>query len=436
VDARDVDFSDAVGGGPRRSYRTRSSRRRRRKLAENGTEELGDLTESSDEDETLGRRLARLKREAEEVRLELERREQEKEKDGEFEDTVEEQQQQAEEDESGADLDRGVQELTMVLNTLSVKAGTKSTGTTEEEFLSRLHSTRHDNTDTMKLPQQETGGAASQPSTLSAVSAFSDRLTALEAALGVSSTGRDSAESRPILPNLASLSTQVNVLSNVLATPKSTTTTSTPASAAAAAPFLDSVASKIKTLVAESDRLTASRKQALQSLADLHETRMRQLVSTNVHGGNSTRPRRGLSNVSSNQPAAAAAAAAAADVPSDDSLQLQSQLFLDEQSSKITALYQLLPTIQKLQPLLPEVLERLRTLSVIHAGAAEARHSLDDAERRQAEVKDEVKQWRQAVEDVERGMADLEETMKDNVKVVGDMVSGLEGRLGQLAKGA
>ncbi len=367
-----------------------------------------------------------MKREAEEVRLELERREQDKE---EFKDTVEEQ--------DGEDLDRGVQELGDVLNVLSVKAGaTKTSGSTaEEEFLSRLDSTtrRNDTTTIQEVPTPP------PPSTLSAVSAFADRLTALEAALGVSST-KDPAETRPILPNLTTLSTQIGVLSNVL-TPK-TTSTSTPA---AGLPLLDTVSSKLKTLIAESDRLTASRKQALQSLADLHETRMRQPVSATVHhgggGGNhSVRPRRGLSNVSSNQTGAPVAAADGGDDnddlagPGNESLHLQSQLFLDEQSSKITALYRLLPSIQKLQPLLPDVLERLRSLSVIHAGAAEARHTLDDVERRQAETREEIKQWRQALEDVERGMANLEATMKDNVKVVGDMVSGLEGKVGQLGQ--
>ncbi|KIW56815.1 hypothetical protein PV05_05436 [Exophiala xenobiotica] len=412
VDARGVDFSDTIGG-LHRSYRTRSRRRRRH---DNGAEELGDLSDS--EDETLGRKLARLKREAEEVRLELERREQEKDGDGEFRDSVE--QQQGEEDD-GFGID-GVEELSRVLDELSTKARSKTAGSLEDEFLSRLDSSKRNAAQDTRQPtstQQEVAQAA--PSALSAVAAFSDRLTALESALGISSASNDPQTS--ILPTLDSLSTQITVLSNTLA-PKSSTAPPTTQSI----PSLDIVSSKLKTLIAESDRLTASRKQALQALSELHESRMRNL---NLMSHTNTRPRRGFSNASSTQQPAVADAAA----PGDESLQIQSQLFLDEESSKINALYQLLPSIQNLQPLLPVVLERLRALSVIHAGAAEAKNNLDTVDKRQAETREEIKQWRQAVEDVEKGMSDLEDAMKGNVKVVGDMVSGLESRISLLQKG-
>lgn len=384
-------------------------------------EELGDLSDS--EDETLSRKLARLKREAEEVRLELETREREKEADGEFKDTVE---QQRAEDDGGAAVE-GVEELSRVLDSLAVKAGSKSGGTAESDFLTRLDSTSKQRLRQVTKPtetqQRDTQPA---PSTLESVAAFSDRLTALEAALGISSVSADS-QTTPILPTLENLSTQITTLSSTLI-PKTPANTASASSTQPATHVLDTVSSKLKTLTAESERLTASRKQALQSLTELHETRMRQLISATVHSN--TRPRRGLSNASSaNQPAADLAG------PGDESLQLQSQLFLDEQSAKITALYQLLPSIQNLQPLLPVVLERLRALSVIHAGAAQAKSNLDVVEKKHAETRDEIRQWREAVEDVEKGMADLEVTMKGNVKVVGDMVSGLEGRLGGLEKG-
>ncbi|KIX01729.1 uncharacterized protein Z518_09455 [Rhinocladiella mackenziei CBS 650.93] len=429
VDAKDVNFSDTIGG-TRRSYRTRSSRRRRRRRQENGVEELGDLSDS--EEETLGRKLARLKREAEEVRLELEKREQEKDKDGdgEFQDSVEQQQhgqQQGDEDED-ADVD-GIEELGRALDGLSMKVGSKSGGTVEDEFLSRLDSSsRRRLRQAVAKPtdsqQQQKDEPVAAPSALSAVAAFSDRLTALEAALGITSTSETS-QTTCILPTLENLSSQITTLSNTLM-PKTSMASS---SLSNTTPLLDTVSSKLKTLIAESDRLTTSRKQAQQSLSDLHELRMRQLVSATVH--TNTRPRRGLSNASSANQVAGADLAG----PGEESLQLQSQLFLDEQSAKITALYQLLPSIQDLQPLLPVVLERLRALSVIHAGAADAKSNLDAVEKRQAETREELKQWRVAVEHVEKGMAELEETMKGNVKVVGDMVSGLESRIGRLDEG-
>ncbi|KAL6248895.1 hypothetical protein RBB50_003958 [Rhinocladiella similis] len=420
VDARGVDFSDSIGGA-RRSYRTRSRRRRRRQ--DNGAEELGDLSDS--EEETLGTKLARLKREAEEVRLELERREQEKDGDGEFKDSVE--QQYRAEDEA-VDND-GVEQLTRVLDQLSTKTGIKTGGATlENEFLSKVDTLRrrgeqHTKPSTTTTTTQREDVPSAPTSALSAVAAFSDRLTALEASLGISSTNANSQAS--ILPTLDSLSAQITVLSNTL-TPRSSTTSSTTATVTQSTPLLDTVSSKLRTLIAESDRLIASRKQALQALSELHEARMRNLMShTN------TRARRGYSNASSTQQPAAPDAPA----QPDESLQIQSKLFLDEQSSKITALYQLLPSIQNLQPLLPVVLERLRALSIVHAGAAEAKNNLDALEKRQAETNEEIAQWRQAVEDVENRMAELEDTMKGNVKVVGDMVSGIEGRMSRLQKG-
>ncbi|KAI1627226.1 dynactin 2 [Exophiala viscosa] len=409
VDARDVDFSDTIAG-TRRSYRTRSSRRRRRRL-EDGAEELGDLSDS--EDETLSRKLARLKREAEEVRLEIQQREQEKDTDEKLKETVE---QHDGEDEHDANVD-GVEQLSKVLDQLSTKAGSRSSGSLENQFLSRLdaRSIRRNGQETNRPVAAQKEDTQTAPSALSAVAAFSDRLTALEAALGIPSTNVES-QTLSLLPTLDGLAKQITVLSNTLA-PKSSTASSN----SQPPPILNGVSSKLKTLIAESDRLTASRKQAQQALVELHEVRMRQL------GYSGSRPRRGFSNASANNKTDADQAG-----PGDESLQIQSQVFLDEQSTKITALYQVLPTIQNLQPLLPTVLDRLRELHVIHAGAADAKNNLDAVEKSQAETREEIKQWRQAVEDVEKGMADLEDAMKGNVEVVGEMVSGLESRMAKL----
>lgn len=446
VDARDVDFSDSIAG-TRRAYRTRSSRRRRRKLAQNGGEEVvGDLSDS--EEETLATKLARLKREAEEVRLELERREREKDEDAEFKDSVEDQQQQAQRNEDGddaaADVDQ-VQELSRVLDGLSSKARLHSaTGSVEDEFLSRLSST----TRQLQPKKQEEDGKATRPATteaagsttLAAVADFSDRLTALESALGVSSTSATS-QTSAILPTLSTLFVQINTLSATLA-PAQPSSASQPHTA-----LLDNVSSKLKTLIAESDRLTQSRKQALASLADLHDKRMQQLVSgASVNSNTRSSRLRGLSSTSTSAgnanvdaaphpPTTDTRAFAAASGPGEESLHLQSKLFLDEQSSKITALYHLLPTIQDLQPLLPVVLERLRTLSVIHTGAAQAKGLVDDLEARQREMKDEVDKWREAVEHVEKGMAELEGVMKENVEVLGGRVRDVQGRVERLAQG-
>lgn len=417
------------------------------------------LYKSDSEDETLGRKLARLKREAEEIRLQLQKLEQDKDSEGEFKDSVEEQQQpQRPDQEEGIHPDK-VEELSRILDGLSVKAGLKGLGTVEEDFISKLDSNarqrRQQRPQDGVKSQQMAGPSLSYngtPSPSAAVAAFSDRLTALESALGVASSSADGSQTTSILPTLDSLSSQISTLFNALNPP----TTSTPSSAPHTNPLLDSVSGRLKTLTNESKALEQSRKAALEALAKLHDTRMNQLVSATIH--TNTRPRRGLSNTSGgglgggaagsfypnlNQGNNNAAATAnnnnsnsqqIADLsrPDDESLQITSRVFLEEQAAKVTALYQLLPSIQNLQPLLPVVLERLRTLSLIHAGAAEAKNGLDEVEKRQLEMQAEIKQWREAIEVVEKGMVELEESMKGNVKVVGDMVGDLEGRIGSL----
>ncbi|KEF60041.1 uncharacterized protein A1O9_04891 [Exophiala aquamarina CBS 119918] len=451
VDARGVDFSDAIGGS-HRSYRTRSSRRRMVKN-DKGEDEIVYMSDS--EDETLGRKLARLKRETEEVRLQLQKLEQEKDSESEFKDSVEQQQQQQErhlEQEEIIDRD-GVEELSRVLDGLSVKAGLKGLGTTEEDFISKLDSNARQQQRQQTKDGTSQWTAAHEPSphdtpSLAAVAAFSDRLTALEAALGVASTRAESPRTASILPTLDRLSSQIATLFGALNPPTSNTTASAPHTT----PLLDSVSSKLKTLTNESKALEQSRKSALEALEKLHNTRMNQLVSANLHIN--TRPRRGLSNSSgpqgnaiglsgyppslsnniNNDPSASNTNQQLMDLhrPDDESLQITSRVFLEEQAVKVTALYQLLPSIQNLQPLLPVVLERLRALSVIHAGAADAKNGLDEVERKQAEMQAEIKQWREAVEVVEKGILELEESMKGNAKVVGDMVGSLEGRIGSL----
>ncbi len=97
VDAQDVDFSDRISS-KRRSYKTSSRRRRRRRpdgSGEGEEEELGDFSDEDDDDgeaeEGLKRKIARLRREVEEVKAEVGRRRAERiERGGEGEDEDEE----------------------------------------------------------------------------------------------------------------------------------------------------------------------------------------------------------------------------------------------------------------------------------------------------------------------------------------------------------
>ena len=80
------------------------------------------------------------------------------------------------------------------------------------------------------------------------------------------------------------------------------------------------------------------------------------------------------------------------------------------------------------------MLDRLRSLQVVHAGAAEARADLEEIERRQGMMEGEIKRWKEGLEAVEKGVKESEETGRGNVEVVRKMVDGLEGRLAEVLK--
>lgn len=377
VDARDVDFSDSVAGG-RRSYRT-STRRMRRKR--DGTEELGDLTDS--EDESLGRKLARLKKEAEEVKAELQRREREKGED------------QKEQDEEG--LDDGVEALTQMLSELSPPRRDGETSA-EAALLKRLVSddvaqNRSPETISQSLAPPGPNHTSPQPSTMTSLANLSDRLTALELTLGLSTVTPSS--SAPILPTLASLSSQITTLSTSLSA--SPTTGPTKSSTFS----LDQLTERVRHLISQTDRLTLSRKAAAQAALDLRQARIRAATSPSSAAPQPLR----ASPPSSSQylhphqalrrPTASTTDGPQAPAQPPPQLQtetLQELLSNFDQTAKIDALHATLPRIQELSPLVPLVLERLRSLQFIHAGAAGVKGDLEAVERTQAELASGLKE--------------------------------------------
>jgi nuclear migration protein JNM1 len=103
-----------------------------------------------------------------------------------------------------------------------------------------------------------------------------------------------------------------------------------------------------------------------------------------------------------------------------------------DQEAKINALYGTLPSIDKLAPILPLVLERLRTLRLVHTSAWQADEVLSELERRQSKQENEIKRWERQLEIVEKDMKKAEKTMVNNVKVVGDDVKMLEEKMSKL----
>lgn len=104
-----------------------------------------------------------------------------------------------------------------------------------------------------------------------------------------------------------------------------------------------------------------------------------------------------------------------------------------EQDSKINALYGILPTIENLTPILPPLLDRLRSLKAIHADAATAGETLNRIAREQAEMAAELKQWKGGLEKMEGVMKDGDEAVKGNMKVMDGWVKDLEERMAKLS---
>lgn len=381
VDATNVDFSDAITG--RRSYRTHRHRR---------GYEVGP--------ETFQERLARLTREAIELESQLQHQQnnqqgtEDEDENSSYEDTVDQPQQDRTQ----------VSNLKTMLEQIAAKSHTASVkGSVEDEFLRNLEGSTREHTRPDPLPE----------STIGAIAQFSDRLTALETVLGISTAYPAEA----VVPTLATLSTQIDVLFSTL-TPRSDKDVGTA--------YLDPIAGKIRQLVNESERLDKSRKEAAKAFNELLETRDRHANAFHTHFA-----AHAVSESRTRQTDRASDSGAA--IPRTDEVQQQfTNLFLDDQASKIDALYNVLPTIQNLQPLLPTVLERLRALSVIHSSAADVKGDLDDMESKMAVHEDDIKKWRQGVEKAEASMQEGKDTIKSNVQIIGQAVRSLEQRVQEL----
>ncbi|KAF7503824.1 hypothetical protein GJ744_003214 [Endocarpon pusillum] len=424
VDARDANFSDSLNGG-RGSYiiRTRRSRRRR-----DGGFQEGD--ESDSEDESLGRRLARLKREAEEVKSELQRREKE---NGEG---------AKEEDDEG--VEDGVEALSRMLNSLgsTLREAQRSN---EAAGSKKLASDLHEKTSQSGLrePAPPEPSPQPQPSTLTSLATISDRLTAVEGSLGLSTTTPTS--SPPILPTLASLTSQITTLSTTLSPPSITSPNATTAPNL----NLETLSTRIRDLIAQTDQLTFRRKAATQAAIELRQARLKAATSPSAptphHPSYSTggaspylhpqqRPLAPSASITTNHNNNNNNNNNTTSHPLEQET-LSNLLAYEDQTSKINALYATLPRIQELSPLLPLVLERLRSLQAIHVGAAGVKGDLDAVERQQEEVWRSIEEWKGAVERVEEGLKEGEEIMGRNKEVVEGLVAALEGRLKVLEEG-
>ena len=213
---------------------------------------------------------------------------------------------------------------------------------------------------------------------ISRISDFESRLALIEAALGTDAIPlptQDSAAPRAVLPSLEMLDKQF-----------STIATSTDSS-------LDTVSRRVRQLIQDTESLEHARKAAKAAQEALRQE--------------SLSPRSGMVEGTAK--------------PSD--------LEDPESMSKINALYGTLPTIESLAPVLPSVLDRLRSLRSVHADAATANQTLTQVESRQAEMKSELQDWRQGLEKVEKAMEQGEQTTKGNTEMIDGWVKDLKNRM-------
>jgi nuclear migration protein JNM1 len=233
IDAREVDFSDRISG-KRKSYKASTRRQQKR---EDGRVEYGDFSDEEDR-ESLESKVARLKREIEEVREEYGRRYAEKRAMGEKREVNE----------------HDIMSLSRTLDGLSaLKGQTASTG-------GKLAKDLGTGIRANGPPQivQGTGEPATytvtyapiyqQSHALAKAADFDGRLAVLEKTLGLSSTPLPTVNgtraSKAILPTLEVLQRQISLLSD-----------STPSS-------LDSISRRVRTLTQEAERLEESRRSA------------------------------------------------------------------------------------------------------------------------------------------------------------------------------
>ncbi|CAG7973604.1 unnamed protein product [Penicillium nalgiovense] len=397
VDARDVNFSDSISM-KRQAYRSKSMSRRRRRRREDGVEEVGDLSDS--EDESLERRLARLRREVEDLKVEMANK------------TDAESGGAEASEKPGENLGDGVAELSRALDNLHASRGAANSSHSAAALLSQKLGPETRSTADAKTPSADASKAVStvpasttsSAGILSHAAAFDSRLALVESSVGISSSsnpfivdGINESTSHPVLPALDQLASRLSALTGLLVgtSPASTA----PGVSNAAAPgmtttHMEALSTRVRKLTTDAEALTAARRKAFEAAKAVHNARL-----------------------------------ASSDTEVVPALEASTD---DDHAAKIQALYTTLPTIQSLHPLLPSVLERLRSLRACHAGAAHAADSLNELEKRHAEMASEIEQWREGLTTVEEKMQQGEAALRSNVETVEPWVRDLESRLARL----
>ena len=294
---------------------------------------------------------------------------------------------ETEQSKEGVD-DHELEQLDQALNGLE-SHGSRARGGAQDRLLKRIRGSAKSPANRIKSrPGQEEQDSSAYNDThesrydgnyaLTKVAEFDSRMTFLESILGLDALPlptQDRNSAQPILPTLTKLEKQLSALSS------------------SSGSTLDSMGKRVRQLTQDTEKLDEARKSAKTSLEVLKASHEDARHSAMASGTNAA--------------------------ILEDS----------EQTSKINALYGTLATIESLAPLLPSVLDRLRSLRLIHADAANASQSLSSVEQKQSDMAEEIKSWREGLQKVEAVMKDGESRMGENTKVVEAWVKELEGRI-------
>ncbi|KAF1810685.1 hypothetical protein P152DRAFT_460377 [Eremomyces bilateralis CBS 781.70] len=357
VDARKADFSDRIRR-KKGSYRTANRVTRKHS---------GYPSDDESEEESLQRKLRRLRQEIEEAKAECEQNEQTSPED------------------HDVDAASEIAKLSQMLDSVYTQGGRSSSAETQlASVLSRplgaapaLHDANGLVANGERMGMTKTPAAAQYDRNLSEILAkaaeFDSRLAQLETSLGVSSsTPQDLVPQDPVLKTIESLDQQLSIIAN--------------------APSTYETAAR---------RLQDLQRQRREIEVEDEATSKIKINSTGGSKANGT--------------------------PSADA----AQSYLDDPTNAeaIKALYSALPAIESMAPTLPLVVERLRSLRLIHASAGDASTTLDEMRTRQQEQEAEIKAWREALDKVKEALKDGEGVLKENMDVVGGWVKDLEARV-------
>ncbi|RKF63139.1 Dynactin subunit 2 [Erysiphe neolycopersici] len=357
IDAQNVDFSDRLTA-KRKSYKASSRRLKRKEI------DTPQFEESSDEEtESFGKKLARLKREIEDVK-EFSRLQAGK---------------NAINTDRTMELDPDVTALCKAMDEISSLQSTANQG-----YKGKLIKDLGSGIKINGPPQQPQ--SSEEPTTytvtyapvyqqshaLAKAANFDSRLSMLEKVLGVNTIEESSLiENGPrkaVLPSLEKIQKQVSVLSN-----------STPSS-------LDTMSRQIRKLTQEAEKLGNAQKVA-------------NIAQKALNTGEEISPK----------------------------IEEDSELLM-----KVNALYGALPVIEKLRPILPSLLDRLHSLRAIHAAAATTKSALDQIDREQVKIADDIRNWQEGLSKMEKTMSEAEATMNSNVNFMREWVKALENNLATL----